>query len=81
MFSRAMGKAAARNMGYTVAKELHPLNIHVCTVTLSGSIARGNTVDPDEVAEAYLNIHQQPAGAWDREWNYQGAGDIEKHPY
>merc|ERR1712096_589241 len=80
-FSRAMGKAASKNMGYTMAKELEPFNVHVCTVTLAGSIAHGNSVNPDEVAEAYLAIHQQPAGSWDREWVYHGKDNVEKKPY
>ena len=38
----------------TNAKELEPLNVHVCTVTLAGLIARGNSVNPDEAAEGQL---------------------------
>lgn len=80
-FSRGVGKAASKNMGFALAKELEPLNVHVCTVTLAGLIARGNSVNPDEAAEAYLAIHNQPAGAWDREWIYHGKDHIEKKPY
>lgn len=80
-FGRNMCKAALKNFSWSLSKELHPANVHVCNVTLAGSIARGNSVDPDDVGEAYLAIHQEPAGSWNREWTYRGKGHIEKGAY
>lgn len=80
-FGRNMCKAALKNFSYSLSKELHPLNVHVCNVTLAGSIARGNSVDPDDVGDAYLQIHQEPVGSWNREWTYRGKGHIEKGAY
>lgn len=68
--SLAMSKGALRNLTAALAQELAPSSIHVATVTIAGSIAPGTAFDPAAIAEVYLALHEQPAGAWDSEIIY-----------
>ncbi len=58
-----------------MARELQPQNIHVGQVVIDGGIAnaeRGRTsapgednlLDPDDIAETYLQLHHQKRSAW-----------------
>jgi NAD(P)-dependent dehydrogenase (short-subunit alcohol dehydrogenase family) len=70
----AMGKFALRGLCQSLARELHPQNIHVAHFVIDGSIyshSRGGhysdpdkTLNPDEIARSYLNILQQDRSAW-----------------
>lgn len=72
----AMGKFALRGLAESLARELHPQNIHVCHVVIDGGIASASRVagpgadsllDPDAIADTYLHALQQPRSAWSHE--------------
>lgn len=67
----ALGKAALRNLCYTLGAELAPAGIHVATVTVCGYISPGTHFDPDRIAEAFWNLHAQTPGTWEREIIYE----------
>lgn len=69
----AMGKFALRGLAESMARELHPKNIHICHFVIDGGIASATRVaapgadsllDPDAIAEAYLAVLRQPRSAW-----------------
>ena len=73
--SFAMGKFALRGLAQSLARELQPQNIHVGHIVIDGGIAkpgdpRGNErgpdalLDPDAIAETYLQLHRQHRSAW-----------------
>jgi len=66
----AAGKAAVRNLAFTLAEELEPDGIHVATVTISGTIKEGTPFDPDRIADVYWALHGEPHGSWTTERPY-----------
>lgn len=73
--SFAMGKFGLRGLAQSMARELAPENIHVAHFVIDGGIAstHGTTsdksgsdkwLDPDAIAESYLQIHRQHRSAW-----------------
>lgn len=70
----AMGKFALRGMCQSLARELAPQNIHVAHFVIDGMIYaphrgspfddRDKCLDPDHIAETYLQIASQPRSAW-----------------
>lgn len=70
----AMGKFALRGLAQSMARELSPLGIHVAHVVIDGGIrsaaratdpARPDSLlDPDSIAETYLQLARQPRDAW-----------------
>ena len=67
----AMGKFALRGMAQSMARELAPKGIHVAHFVIDGAIRpRGrtdpddSTLDPDAIAQTYLNVLKQPRSAW-----------------
>lgn len=71
--SLAVGKAALRNLTLSMHAELAPKHIHVATVTVTGQIQPGTAFDPNRIAEAFLALHQEPAGAFRPEIVFSGA--------
>jgi NAD(P)-dependent dehydrogenase (short-subunit alcohol dehydrogenase family) len=82
--SFAMGKFALRGLAQSLARELHPQNIHVGHIVIDGGIAKQSDpranergpdglLDPDAIAETYLQLHRQPRSAW--------AWEIELRPW
>lgn len=79
--SLAVGKFGLRALAQSMAREAHPQGIHVAHVIIDGQIAaegrdaahspsdRGAdaVLDPDAIAEAYWQIHQQPRSTWTHE--------------
>lgn len=71
----AMGKFAQRGLAESMARELHPQNIHVCWVNIDGGIRNpGRTepsldsmLDPDAIADTYWNVVQQHRSTWSNE--------------
>lgn len=68
--SLAVGKAALRNLTYSLGAELEAAGIHVATVTIAGFVQPGTFFDPDLIAEKYWALHAQEAGRWEREVVY-----------
>ena len=70
----AMGKFGLRGLAQSLARELHPQNIHIGHFVIDGGIAsdRPNRqddggdrmLDPDAIAETYLQFHKQHRSAW-----------------
>ncbi len=65
--SLAVGKAALRNLTFSLAGELKGEGIHVATVTICGFVKPGTHFDPDKIAESYWTLHSQAPDAWERE--------------
>jgi NAD(P)-dependent dehydrogenase (short-subunit alcohol dehydrogenase family) len=67
----AMGKFAQRGLAQSMARELAPKGIHVAHFVIDGAIRpRGHvdpndsTLDPDAIANAYLQVLLQPRSTW-----------------
>ena len=76
-------KFALRSLAQSMARELGPQGVHVAHVVIDGAIDtafiadnfparyalkdQGGILDPDHIAEAYWQIHQQPRTAWTHE--------------
>jgi NAD(P)-dependent dehydrogenase (short-subunit alcohol dehydrogenase family) len=79
----AGGKAALRALAQSMARELGPKGIHVAHVVIDGAIdtrwiaetfperhalkQQDGILNPDDIAEAYWNLHRQPRTAWTHE--------------
>jgi NAD(P)-dependent dehydrogenase (short-subunit alcohol dehydrogenase family) len=72
--SFAMGKFALRGLAQSMARELAPKGIHIAHVIIDGGIrsatrldpsnAPDSLLDPDAIAEAYLQLVNQHRSAW-----------------
>ena len=67
----AIGKFGVRGLAQSLARELHPKNIHIAHFVIDGVIAKkpyGHlkfpTIDPDEIAKTYIQFHNQHKSAW-----------------
>ena len=70
----AMGKFALRGLAQSAARELGPRGIHVAHFVIDGGVRSAtrpdpadhpdSTLDPDGVAQTYLDILRQPRNAW-----------------
>jgi len=67
----AMGKFGLRGLAQSLARELHPKNIHIGHFLIDGGISSkirkpidDNMLDPDEIAKAYLQFHEQHKSSW-----------------
>jgi len=70
----AMGKFALRGLAQSTARELGPKGIHVAHFIIDGAV-RGarhtdptehpdSTLNPDSIAQAYVDVLRQPRDAW-----------------
>jgi len=62
----AMGKFALRGLAQSMARELHPKNIHIAHFVIDGGIGTESDAQlhPDEIAQNYLNVYRQKRSAW-----------------
>ena len=63
----AMGKFALRGMAQSMARELSPKGLHIAHFVIDGGIGRdaGDAkLDPDHIAQTYLDIYRQQRSAW-----------------
>jgi NAD(P)-dependent dehydrogenase (short-subunit alcohol dehydrogenase family) len=65
--SLGVGKAAIRNLAFSLHADLLDSGVHAATVTICGTVAPGTPFDPDRIAEAFWQLHAQPAGNFERE--------------
>ena len=77
----AMGKFGLRGLAQSLARELHPQNIHIGHFIIDGGIGHKNygsykTIHPDEIAKIYLQFHNQDKSAWS--WETQIRTSVEK---
>jgi NAD(P)-dependent dehydrogenase (short-subunit alcohol dehydrogenase family) len=73
----AMGKFALRGLAQSTARELQPQGIHVAHFVIDGGVRSGrrpdpsdrpdSTLDPDAIAQTYLEVLRQPRSAWSLE--------------
>lgn len=73
----AMGKFALRGLSQSLARELQPQGIHVSHFVIDGGIRSerrpvpddkpDSLLDPDAIAQAYLDVLRQPRSAWSTE--------------
>ncbi|MDO8875568.1 MAG: SDR family NAD(P)-dependent oxidoreductase [Pseudolabrys sp.] len=73
----AMGKFALRGLAQSLARELGPQGIHVAHFVIDGGIRSArrpepadrpdSMLDPDAIAQSYLQVLQQPRSAWSQE--------------
>jgi NAD(P)-dependent dehydrogenase (short-subunit alcohol dehydrogenase family) len=79
----AMGKFGLRGLAQSLARELHPQNVHVGHFVIDGGIARENDpradrgsdglLQPDSIAETYYQFWRQSRDSW--------AWEIELRPW
>ena len=69
--SFAMGKFGLRGLCQSLARELAPKGIHVAHFVIDGGIAKAgeprgedSTLQPDAIAESYLQFHRQDRSSW-----------------
>ena len=75
--SFAMGKFALRGLAQSAARELGPKGIHVAHFNIDGAVrsirrldpesAPDSTLDPDAIAQTYIDVLRQPRSAWSHE--------------
>lgn len=65
--SLALGKAALRNLTFSLYEELKSKNIHAATVTICGFVKPGTGITPDRVAEAFWKLYNQDQESFERE--------------
>lgn len=74
----AMGKFGLRGLAQSMARELQPKNIHIAHFVIDGAIGRADDpraagrgpdalLDPDAIAQSYLDVHRQHRSAWTSE--------------
>lgn len=73
----AMGKFALRGLAQSAARELGPRGIHVAHFIVDGMVRAAHrpdpaekpdsTLDPDAIAQTYLDVLRQPRSAWSQE--------------
>jgi len=71
----AMGKFALRGLAQSLAREMHPMGIHVAHVVVDGGVrsaarpdpAADSLLDPDAIADAMIGLIDQPRSAWSDE--------------
>jgi NAD(P)-dependent dehydrogenase (short-subunit alcohol dehydrogenase family) len=75
--SFAMGKFALRGLAQSAARELGPKGIHVAHFIIDGGVRAAHradptdkpdsTLDPDAIAQSYVDVLRQPRSAWSHE--------------
>ena len=67
--SFAMGKFGLRGLAQSLARELHPQNIHIGHFIIDGGISSKpvgdyEMINPETIAKSYLFLHNQDRNAW-----------------
>ena len=65
----AIGKFGLRGLAQSLARELHPKNIHIGHFVVDGGVGRQSIdnyemINPDAIAKTYLQFHNQDKSAW-----------------
>ena len=77
----AMGKFGLRGLAQSLARELHPKNIHIGHFVIDGGIGKKpmgdyQMINPDEIAKTYLDFHNQDQSVWS--WEIELRTSVEK---
>jgi short-subunit dehydrogenase len=72
MASLGIGKAAIRNLAWSLAEELGPKGIRVGTVTILGMVKPGTAFDPDRIADTFWQLHIDRANKLGVELQFTG---------
>ena len=77
----AMGKFGLRGLAQSLARELHPKNIHIGHFVIDGGIGKKPTgdyqmINPDEIAKTYLDFYNQDKSVWS--WEIELRTSVEK---
>jgi NAD(P)-dependent dehydrogenase (short-subunit alcohol dehydrogenase family) len=79
----AMGKFALRGLAQSMAREMHPMGIHIAHVVIDGGIRSAvrpdsgdNMLDPEAIAASYLHLIDQPRSSWS--WEIEVRPWVEK---
>lgn len=70
--SLSLGKAGVRTLIALLDQAYGPSGVHAASVTVSGEVAPGTALDPDDIAERYWRLHTQPREAWEHEVRVAG---------
>jgi NAD(P)-dependent dehydrogenase (short-subunit alcohol dehydrogenase family) len=72
-----MGKFGLRGLAQSAARELGPKGIHVAHFNIDGGVRSqhrpdpsdqpDSTLDPDAIAQTYIDVLAQPRNAWSHE--------------
>ena len=78
----AMGKFGLRGLAQSLARELHPKNIHIGHFIIDGGIGKKSMgdyqmINPDEIAKIYLDFYNQDKSAWS--WEIELRTSVEKY--
>jgi NAD(P)-dependent dehydrogenase (short-subunit alcohol dehydrogenase family) len=65
--SLSLGKAGVRTLVSLLHQAYGPSGVHAASVTVTGAVAPGTALDPDDIAERYWRLHVQPPEAWEHE--------------
>ncbi|MEU3479481.1 SDR family NAD(P)-dependent oxidoreductase [Streptomyces sp. NPDC033754] len=65
--SLGLGKFGVRTLVDLLDAQYGPAGVHVASVTVPGAVAPGTAYDPDDIAEHYWRLHNQPRECWERE--------------
>ena len=63
----AMGKFGLRGLAQSLARELHPQNIHIGHFIIDGGIGKNaddSMLNPDQIAKTYLDFYHQDRSVW-----------------
>ena len=77
----AMGKFGLRGLAQSLARELHPKNIHIGHFVIDGGIGKKpmgdyQMINPDEIAKTYLDFYNQDKSVWS--WEIELRTSVEK---
>lgn len=70
--SLSLGKAGVRALTTMLADYYGPSGVHAATVTVYDDVVPGTAFDPDDIAEHYWRLHNQPRDAWEIEVAFTG---------
>ncbi|WP_026410897.1 SDR family NAD(P)-dependent oxidoreductase [Actinomadura oligospora] len=70
--SLSLGKAGVRTLVTLIDQQYGEAGVHAASVTIAGPVAPGTDFDPDDIAEHYWRLHEQPRPDWQHEALHTG---------
>jgi len=77
-----VGKFGLRGLSQVMARELHPLGIHVAHLIIDGTIGNGfqdpemeNRLFPQDISQIITFLHNQPRSTWTQEMDIRPCGE------